>query len=270
MRYLMNLILIIVGVYGLICLLAFVFQSQMIFFPDRRLMTTPDQGGMTYEDVFFDTEDSVRLHGWFVPAESARATLLFFHGNAGNISHRIESIRIFHDLGLSVFIFDYRSYGRSGGRISEKGVYADGRAALKVLGEKYGTPPEEVIYFGRSLGGGAAIELATHATPKALIIESGFPSVPELGQRVYPWLPVRWLGRIRFDSKPRVARLDCPKLFIHSRDDEIAPFAMGQRLFDTAAEPKSFLETRGDHNSGFLGSGAIYVDGLAGFLASLD
>ncbi|NIM19681.1 MAG: alpha/beta fold hydrolase [Candidatus Latescibacteria bacterium] len=269
MRHLMAIVVIIIGAYLLVCLLAFLLQSQMIHFPDRKIVATPGLFGVEYRDVFFETEDAVSLHGWFIPLENARACVLFCHGNAGNISHRLDSIRIFRALGLAIFIFDYRSYGRSGGRISEMGLYADARAARRFLVEEEEIDPARIVYFGRSLGSALVVELATHHLPLALIAESCFTSIPDLGRKVYPWLPVRLLSRIHYDSTMRVAGLTCPKLFIHSREDEIVPFSLGRRLFELAPEPKTFLEISGTHNEGFLTSGSTYVEGLKEFLGSL-
>ncbi|UCG51522.1 MAG: alpha/beta hydrolase [Candidatus Latescibacterota bacterium] len=270
MRHPMMILVAVTGAYVLVCALAFVFQKHMVFFPDRGMFGTPIQAGMTYRDVFFDTEDGVRLHGWLVPAPEARRTVLFFHGNAGNISHRLESIQIFRNLGLSVFIFDYRGYGRSGGRVSEAGTYLDARAAYRHIIEEEGVDPTDIVFFGRSLGGSVAVELATHHKPRAVILESCFPTLADVGQRAYRFLPVRQLLRIRYDSTERIVGLACPKLIVHSRNDEIVPFDLGQRLFELASEPKEFLEIRGDHNAGFIESGRLYTDGLGRFLESLD
>lgn len=260
----------VVAAYLIVCLALFVFQSRLLYHPQRELVANPGNIGLAYEDVFLTTGDGVRIHGWYVPAEAERHVLLFFHGNAGNISHRLETLRIFNGLGLSVLIIDYRGYGRSDGTISERGSYADARAALDYVTGELNVPSERVIYFGRSLGSAVAIELATHQAPEALIAESVFPSVPDMARRYYPLLPVRWLARFRYDSVPRVASLACPKLFIHSRGDDVMPFALAERLVAVAAEPKTFLEIQGDHNSGFLTSGVVYVDGLARFLDTLE
>jgi fermentation-respiration switch protein FrsA (DUF1100 family) len=270
MRQPMTIVLALLGAYVLACVLVFVFQTRLVFFPDRRLVASPKHIGLDYESVFFETEDGVRLHGWFVPAEDAADVLLFFHGNAGNISHRLDSIRIFHDLGLSVFIIDYRGYGASEGRLGESGTYRDARGAFRYLTEERRVAPSNIIYFGRSLGAAVAIELATEHNPKALIAESLFTSIPDVGRRVYPWLPVRLLARVHYDSLARVADISCPKLFIHSHEDELLPIELAERLFAAAADPKTFLRIRGDHNSGFITSGAVYIDGLLGFLGSLE
>lgn len=264
-RYMTILLVILVG-YLILSLSAFVFQSHLVYFPDRSLVADPGTIGLAFEEAVFESDDGISLHGWWIPADEPRAILLFFHGNAGNISHRLESIALFHDLGLSTFIFDYRGYGRSGGGPTEEGLYRDARAAWAYLTEIRGFDPESIVLFGRSLGAAAAIELATKVGAGALVIESAFTSIPEIGAKAYWWLPVKLLARIRFDSRRRVADLRCPLLVVHSPDDEIIPFEMGRRLFDAAPEPKSFLEIRGSHNDGFLTSGEAYVLGLNAFL----
>ena len=270
MRYPMMIIVVIIGAYAMLCLLAFVFQDRLVFFPDRALVTTPAAAGFTYKDVMFRTEDNLTLHGWYIPADNEKFVLLFCHGNAGNISHRLDSIAIFRHLGLSVFIFDYRGYGNSEGRISEQGTYLDARAAYRYLALAEKIDSDRIIFFGRSLGAAVAAELATHHRPRALIAESSFPSMGELGQRVYPFLPVRWLARIKYDSKSAVGRMDFPKLFIHSRQDDIVPYSLGKQLFETAAEPKQLLEISGSHNEGFIQSQTTYVNGLREFIHALE
>ncbi len=256
--------------YLLVCLLAFLFQGKLVYFPERNLAVTPEEVGLSYQDVEFQTRDGVRLHGWLVPAPREMAVLLFCHGNAGNISGRLESVRLFHALGLTVFIFDYRGYGRSAGHPNEAGTYADTHAAWEYLTEHERVAPGRIVLFGRSLGGAVAIELATHVRPRGLIVEATFSSAVELGARAYPWLPVRQLGRIRYDSLARIGAIRCPKLFIHSLNDEVVPYTLGLKLFQRACEPKNFLKIRGNHNDGFLTSGRAYTDGLQSFLASLE
>ncbi len=269
-RHPMMILAVLAGVYVLVCLVAFVFQKRLVFFPDPTIVANPKQAGMSYRDVFIDTKDGLRLHGWFVPSVESDLVLLFFHGNAGNISHRLESIRIFHDLGLSVFIIDYRGFGRSDGSVGEAGTYEDARAAYRFLVEKENIVPENIVFFGRSLGGAVAVDLATEFLPRGLILESCFPSLADVGARAYPLLPVRQLIRIRYDSTDRISRVECPTLVIHSREDEIVPFELGKRLYDLAPGPKQLLEIRGGHNGGFVESGALYIDGLSGFLRSLE
>lgn len=257
-----------VAAYALFAGLIFVGQSRQVYFPERELHTSPAAWGMPYEDVFLRTEDGVRLHGWFVPARApARATLLFLHGNAGNISHRLDSIRLFRALGLSVLIIDYRGYGRSEGRPDEVGTYRDAEAAWRHLRFERGVPAQEIVIFGRSLGAAVAARLAAGEQPGAVILESAFTSAPELGAELLPWLPVRLLLRFDYDTRAAVREIRSPLLLAHSPADEIVPFRHGRALFEAAREPKRFLEMRGGHNDGFLRSEPEYSAAIDAFLA---
>ena len=193
---------------------------------------------------------------------------MFCHGNAGNISHRLESIKQFRDLGLSVFIFDYRGYGKSGGKITEEGSYKDAKAAWDYLVNEKNINPQNIIVFGRSLGAAIACKLATKQNLSALIMESAFISVPELAAQIYPFLPVRWLSRFQYNNLENVQKISCPVLFIHSKNDEIIPFSNGEKLFSIANQPKQFLEIHGSHNDGFYVSKEIYEKGILRFLES--
>lgn len=265
-----SFILLILGAYLALALLAFLFQAHLVYFPNvpsRALAATPESMGLAYESVDFTADDGVRLHGWFLPAPAeTRATLLFCHGNAGNISHRLDSLKILHDLGLAVFIFDYRGYGNSDGTASEQGTYLDAEAAWRYLTDRRGVTPENIVIFGRSLGAAVAAHLAARQPPKALILESGFTSAPDLAAAVYWFLPVRWLSRFAYPTATYLKQVRAPVLIIHSIDDDVIPLRHGRALFATANEPKQWLELRGDHNQGFLNSGRTYVDGIDTFL----
>lgn len=267
----LSIFLVLVFVGGLVLAVTFWFQDRLIFFPDPRLDSTPRALGLAYEDVEFTASDGVALHGWFLSGPDNRnvPVALFCHGNAGNISHRLEQLRIIHDLGLACLIFDYRGYGRSQGRGSEKGIYRDVAAAWSYLTETRKVAPDRIICWGRSLGGAVAAHQAATSRPGALIIESAFTSLPALGQKLYPFLPVRLLARYRFPVQDFLQNRRCPLLIVHSREDEIVPFAFGRRLFEQAPGPKTFLELAGGHNEGFLVSGTLYTRGLADFLSSV-
>ena len=265
-RMLSSFVLIILALCLGVMSLLYVFQEKMIFFPGKRIVDTPGSIGLHYEDVYLVTEDDVRIHGWYVPHVDEKATVLFFHGNAGNISHRLDSISIFHDLGLSVFIIDYRGYGRSEGRPSEKGTYRDAMAAWNYLVDDRRLRPDEIILFGRSLGGGVAAGLAARVSPAAVILESTFTSIKELGKHYFPYLPVSWIARVRYPVDEDISSFNCPVLVIHSEQDDVVPYRYGQRLFANAREPKMFLPISGDHNTGFLLSGDVYVGGVKRFL----
>jgi len=259
-------LLVLPAAYLTLCLMLLLLQSRLVFFPTRAIDATPDRAGLAYEDVWLQTEDGLRLHAWWVPAEPARGTVLFFHGNAGNISHRLPSLQTFHRLGFNTLIFDYRGYGQSEGRPSERGTYLDAEAAWRHLVQDRGIGPDRVVLFGRSLGGAVAAGLAERHTPAALILESTFTSVPALAAEMYPFLPVRWLARIRYDTLDRLSRIDAPVLVVHSRGDDLIPFRHGQQLWEAARGPKEFLEISGSHNDGFWTSGTRYEQGVGGFL----
>ena len=263
------LVIIILGAYIVFAGSLFVFQSRYVYYPERVLYTDPASIGLSFESVSFITADGVKLSGWFVPGKSARGVVLFCHGNAGNISHRLESIQIFHRLGLDVFIFDYRGFGQSEGKPTEPGTYRDAEAAWRYLVEERQVSPNQIIAFGRSLGGAVAGWLAQSQTPGALILESTFTSLPDVAARFYPYLPVRLLLRIKYNTAEYLGRVNCPVLIVHSRDDEMMPFSQGQRLFEIAPEPKKFLEITGSHNEGFITSGKRYEEGLQAFISSL-
>ncbi len=267
----LKFILVIIASYALLVAVVYFMQNRMLYMPNvagRALTMTPRDAGMDYQDVSIDTADGVTLHGWFIPGRSSRV-LLFFHGNAGNISHRLESIRQFQGLGLSVLIIDYRGYGQSSGTTSEKGIYRDADAAWRHLTEDRGIATSDIVIFGRSLGGSAAAWLATRHQPLALIVESSFTSVPDVAQEVYPWLPVRWLTTLSHATGDYVRDVHCPILVVHSREDDIIPFHHGEDIFAAANEPRTLLVLRGGHNDAFLLDERTYLEGLKAFLASL-
>jgi fermentation-respiration switch protein FrsA (DUF1100 family) len=235
--------------------------------PSRALARTPAEVGLLFEDVTLTTSDGVNLNGWWIPAAGERATLLFFHGNAGNISHRLESIQIFRDLGLSVFIIDYRGYGQSGGRASIEGTGFDALAAWRWLTEDKRIPPGKIVIFGRSLGGAVAVELVRSVTPGALILESTFSSLADMAPLSLILGPVlRLMTWDAWNSVKAAESFTVPTLCIHSPGDEIVPYRQGRRLYDAVASEKAFVEIRGDHNGGFLDSYDIYFPALDEFL----
>ena len=267
LRMMWSILFVCGGVYVGLGLVLVLNQSRYIYFPERSIVATPSAVGLAHEPVQFQAADGVELAGWFVPAEPSRAVVLFCHGNAGNMSHRLDSILLFNRLGLSTFIFAYRGYGQSGGRTTETGTYRDVEAAWQYLIDERGIEPAEIVVFGRSLGGAVASWLAQKHTPAAAIVESTFTSVPDVAAKLYPIYPVRWLSRFSYDAAEYVAKANCPVLVVHSRDDDIIPFSHGQMLFEAANEPKQFLEIQGSHNDGFFVSGKQYQDGLDTFIS---
>jgi len=259
---------------GLLCLLflnglMYFQQPRMLFLPSRALDATPADWDLAYEDVRLTADDGTALHGWFIPHPGARRVLLFLHGNAGNISHRGDSVKIFHDLGMAVFIFDYRGYGQSDGAPSEDGLYLDAEAAWRYLTEVRGVDPQDIVVFGRSLGGAVAAQLASRVDAGGVILESSFSSARDAARAIFPLLSRLVVLRYRFDAARALAQTSSPVMVLHSRDDEIMPLALGHRLYEAAPQPKRFVTLRGDHNGGFLASRPAYDQSLAAFLAGL-
>jgi len=265
-RMLYSILFILVSVWVLLSLLLYLFQPKFIYFPQSEIDYTPDMAGLPYEDIYFKTEDDVLLNGWFIPVEDAKNTLLFFHGNGGNISHRLESLKIFHEIGLAVFIIDYRGYGQSQGIPSEQGTYRDAEAAWQYLAETRGISDEDIIIFGRSMGGAVATWLASRYTPNLLILESTFTSIADVAKHYYPYLPTHLLTRIKYASVDRIKDIHSPILISHSQTDEIIPYKYGRALFEKAQAPKIFLELKGGHNDGFITTGPSYIQGLENFI----
>lgn len=257
---------IIIAGYLLILLSMYLFQAKMVYHPTKEMWADPSAAGLPYEDVAFETTNGLQLYGWFVSAGDSALTILFCHGNAGNISGRLETIRLLHDLGLNVFIFDYRGYGRSEGTPSETGTYRDALAAWRYLTQTRGIEDEKIITMGRSLGGSIAAWLAAHKDPAAAIIESSFTSAAQLAAGLYPWLPVRWLIKYDYNTLAYLQDIKVPVFMAHSRDDEIVPFHHGKILFEAARKPKMFVELRGSHASGFLETEIKYRRQLRAFL----
>ncbi len=256
----------LLALYAGVCLLVFVFQARLVYFPDRSRGPGPDALGLDFEELELTASDGVRLHGWFLPAQEPRGALLFCHGNAGNVSHRLFAARVFHDMRVAVLLFDYRGYGRSEGSPSEEGTYRDAEAAYDFLRGR-GFEPGRIALYGESLGGAVAIELARRRHVACALIESAFTSVPDLGAELYRWLPVRPLARIRYDNARKIGALGIPLLLVHSPQDEIVPFAHAERLFEGAGEPKELVRTEGGHNDGGFLRRAEWIERLRAFLA---
>jgi len=263
-----NILGVLAAAYGGLSLWLLVFQSNLVFYPeiDREVAATPALAKLQYEDIHLKTADGIDLHGWYVPAPQPRGTVLFLHGNAGNISHRLDSIEMFYRLGYSTLIFDYRGYGNSGGKPTEQGTYRDAEAAWRYLTEQRHIPECRIVLFGESMGGAVAAWMAARQNPAALVISSGFTSVPDLGQQLYPYLPVRLLARIRYDTRESLRSVTAPVLIAHSKADDIIPYEHGRALFAAANPPKQFLDLAGGHNDGFIFMRETWVKALGDFL----
>ncbi|MCC7291727.1 MAG: hypothetical protein IT449_06680 [Phycisphaerales bacterium] len=299
-RKALRLLVIVACTYLAVSVAIYFLQSHLIYFPSRHVEFTPKDVGMEFEALQVTASDGVSIAGWHVPCESSKGTVLFFHGNAGNLGDVLLDVQEWHRLEYAVVAVDYRGFGDSEGVPTETGVYEDAEAAWRYAvsqrdrsqregfrqnnsqrdnserdgSERNGSELDgseldgseldgserssserdakarRLIYHGRSLGGAVAIELARRHPPAALIVESTFTSLPDVGQAHYPLLPVRWLARHRYDSVSKVGELSCPKLFLHGRADTLIPISMGEQLFASAAEPKQLIRTGGDHTDG--------------------
>jgi pimeloyl-ACP methyl ester carboxylesterase len=294
--FILAVILIPFLIYIRYCLHFYRIQSYFIYSPQYGIEVKNNNKTIEHEEITYQTTDGMTIFAWYVPfvpkaplaadnpdaaAElkepvsleapvNPRGVILFCHGNAGNISQRIDSFEIFRQLGFSTFIFDYRGYGKSEGKPSEKGTYRDAEGAWNYLVIKKKVKPEEIIVFGRSLGGGVASYLTKKYQPRALIIESSFTSISDMAKTFYPKLPSRFLLRFRYNTRERLKDIHCPVLIIHSPDDRTIPFECGRILYETANPPKKFLHIKGDHLYGFIKSKKKYIKGLREFIDELS
>lgn len=242
--------------------------SRFIYYPDAHWIATPTDLGLEAEEVILEPEPGVQLHAWFFPHPAPLASLLFCHGNAGNVGHRLENVHYLVETGFQVLLFDYRGYGHSSGQPTEAGLYHDAATAWLHLMERPDTTSAPRIIFGRSLGGAVAVDLASRADASGLIVESTFTSIRTLVRLIYhlplPELPVR------YDSLSKIRQLKMPLLAIHGERDELIPFADGRTLFEAAPEPKTWYPIPGaGHNDTYVTGGDGYFRQLTAFAGSL-
>jgi pimeloyl-ACP methyl ester carboxylesterase len=259
----LRLVLIVCLLGGLLLL----FETRFIYFPTRGHDATPSELGLAHEDVWLTTEDGVRIHGWYLPVPRARWVTLLSHGNAGNISHRLDRVLFLQTrLRSSVFLYDYRGYGASEGSPDEAGTYRDARAAYRYLAEEKQVKPGDLVLFGESLGSAVSLELALDHPAAALVLEAPFTSVPDVA-RTTLLAPLAPFVRTRYESLARVPRLRMPLLVMQGDRDEVIPPALGRRLFDAAPRPKRYYAIPGaGHNDTYLVGGDGYWKALSDFL----
>jgi uncharacterized protein len=240
------------------------FERAFIFYPERQLAGSPSDDGMEFQDVTLQDPDGRRIHGWFIPGRR-RAVVLFFHGNAGNISHRIEKIRLLFYPEISSLMIDYHGYGRSHGKPSEKTCYLDALTSWEYLVSERHFESNQIILFGESLGGAVAVDLATRKDVGAMILESTFPNIGVVANRFLPGLSV-FLKR-KFDSLSKISRVHVPLLQLHGDQDDLVPYGLGRRLFEAANEPKEFFTINGaHHNDTYEIGGEAYFQAIREFI----
>jgi uncharacterized protein len=248
--FVLPVIVIVGGVYVVICIAAFVMQRQLIYHPYRQILTTPTAIGLEYRELRLKSPDGVEFVVWSIPADTSHINVIYFHGNAENISNSISTYKLLHELGSNVYAFEYRGYASCTGTPSESGIATDLKTFSEYLADSL-PPNAKTVAMGRSLGGAVAAKFAKLYSVDGLILESTFNRMVDVGRKAFPYLPISLLLRERYDSEEIIRSFDKPVLVIHSPNDEVIPFELGKRLFDVAIGEKLFVEIRGSHNSGF-------------------
>lgn len=279
-----SVILIIIIIFFLFWIFIRYYQTHGIYFPTKEIHYTPNQLGLEYREINFNATDKVQLNGWFIPNRNSNFILLFCHGNAGNISHRLDLIKLFHSIDLNVFIFDYRGYGKSNATPSEDGFYRDALGAYNYLTNEMKYEPEKIVIYGKSIGANVAINLASRVKAAALISDSAFCSAIHMSKTIFPFLPKEWINKaatskfiqknlkklrillIKFDALSKIKNIKMPKLIIHSKDDEMIPFTQGKKLFKATSEPKEFYPLHGGHNESIIMHKMEYSRKISNFL----
>ncbi len=264
-RLLFVLALIYVGTTGWML----VSEDRYIYFPDAVMLHTPADAGLSFTEHRFDTADGVSLYAWWMPAAGSGRAVLHFHGNMGNISHRLHLYRRWHGMGLGVFAVEYRGFGKSGGQPSEDGLYEDALAGWRYLTGQLGIPPARIIIAGRSLGCAVAADLAGRVRPAGAVLETPFTSIPDMAGYMYPWLPLSLLARTRMNTLAKVRAIHEPLLLIRAKNDRIVPSAMAEKIFAAAHEPKTLRTLAGGHNDFDTVSGKAYFSVWKQWLATL-
>ncbi len=239
-------------------------ENKTLFSPQKELKKYPSE--LNYGDFYFDSKGFL-LNGWLVKVEKPKFIILFCHGNAGNISTRMEKIKFFNEINCDIFIFDYKGYGKSSGKPTEEGIYEDAVSAYGFLISR-GYKENEIIGYGESLGSAVIIDLASKKKLKAIIIEGGFSSGKDMANYIYPYIPF-WLSSIKLNSDEKIKDIKIPKLFIHSHDDVVVPYELGYKLYKIAPEPKDFLKVSGTHSNCFEESKEIIKEKILNFFDKL-
>lgn len=263
MNVFLKTILVVVFFYIIFCFVVFFIQKKLIFFPSKERFDIPESTNL--KEIYIKTKDGVKLNAWFLDNKSDK-TVIFFHGNGGNIFYNQERLKIFNELGINAIMFDYRGYGKSEGTIqTEDDLYKDANAIYDYVISQ-GVSETDIIIWGQSLGGAIAINLAQNKNIYAAIMESTFYSMDEMASKQYWFLPTRYISKFHFKSNEKISNIVAPVLIIHSINDEMIDFSNGRKLFDQATSQKLFLETKGTHNGGFQESYDLYFSTIKAFL----
>jgi len=244
-------------------------QEKYVYHPEKIWKATPASEGLPYEDLKLRSSDRVELSAWYVPSAVSKGSVIFFHGNARNMSSDLDALKMFHGFGFNVLTVDYRGYGKSQGSPDEQGTYRDAQAAWDWLVRSKQESSDRIVICGRSLGAAIAADLALKNVPKALILEAAFSSLRDAAQELYPYFPVKFLTRYRYNTLGKLKDIRCPILIVHSRDDELIGFHHAQRLYAAVRGKKDFIELGGPHKGGYQPTIGKYQQGIKRFLDAL-
>ena len=247
-----------------------IFEKQLIYYPATAVDVTPKALGLPFDEVTIDVEPGVKIHGWFIKGskEPSVATILFSHGNAGNIADRLDRVLSWRDLGVDFLLYDYRGFGRSTGAPGEEGTYRDGRAAHDYLVKTRGIEAKRLVLMGESLGCAISIQIALDRPAAGLVLEAPFASIPHMASAIYPFLPAKFFVRTRYDNLEKIPRVRMPLLVVQGTRDEVIPVAQGKMVFGAAPSPKQYLAIEGaHHNDVYVIGGTQYKSALSDFLA---
>lgn len=247
-------------------------ERKFIFFPDKEIVRTPADAGLRFEELSLPTQDGILINAWFIPSPGSKKVLLWFHGNGGNLSHRVEQLKVFHEgLGVNILMIDFRGYGRSEGRVGENGTYQDALASYDYLLTRPDIDPEAIIIYGQSLGAAVAVELAVQRKEAGLILEAPFASIREMAKAAFPWLPIGRLLSTRYDLISKIDRVKAPLLLIHGDKDEVVPYVQGRRVFEAARSPKEMYTVReAGHNNLYRIGGVSYIRTMSRFIEEVS
>ena len=265
----MSLILVVVAFFLVMGLLVRLMENRLAYFPTPFPESFGDAShdGLSLEDVFLQTTDGLRIHGWFHRVPESPSVLLWFHGNAGNLADRLDHLRILSLLGVNVFAIDYRGYGKSEGAPNEEGIYRDADAAYRFLTAEKECDPDRIVVYGISLGSAVAVDLAARKPCGGLILSAPFTSAREMVRRMFRIPFIQYFPKTRFDNLAKIRRVGVPVLIMHGTQDELVPFEMGKRLFEAAGEPKRFFPVEGaGHNDIYVIAREAYLDQMRKFV----
>ncbi|MBP9854400.1 MAG: alpha/beta hydrolase [Candidatus Omnitrophica bacterium] len=264
MKVLFLFLILVVG----FLLFVIYLESKSVFYPAKNISHSPDEAGLPFEDVFIPIQGNC-IHGWFISRPQHTKTVIFSHGNGGNIGDRLDKLYLFDRIGLNILIYDYQGYGKSTGNPSEKGLYQEAEAIYKYLTEERNIKPASIIVYGESLGGAVAVDLASKKDIGGLILDSTFSSARDMAKYIYPFIP-GFLVRTKLDSLSKIRWVKAPKLFFHSKADGTVPYELAQKLYNAADGKKKFVEIQGGHNDNYEQSGETFYQEIKTFVNNLE